>query len=89
MIDAAIEGTLNTKMPKVAMDLFKEMTMNSYKWHSSKAKSNKPTHVYDVNAITTLAMQVETLSKKIDRLTITKQQALFMHYDLYGRGHES
>ena len=59
-------------MPEVAMELFKEMNMNSYQWHSSKAKSSKPAHMYDVDAITSLAVQVESLSKKIDGLTITK-----------------
>ena len=70
MIDVATEGILNTKMPKVAMDLFEEMAMNSYQWHSSRAKSNKLAHVYDVDVIITLAMQVEILRKKIDWLTV-------------------
>ena len=54
MIDVIVGGTLNTKMPKVAMELFEEMAMNSYQWHSSGTKPSKLTHVYD--AITTLVM---------------------------------
>ena len=44
--------------------------------------------MYDVDVATALAMQVET-DKKIDRFTVTKQQALIMHCDLCGRSHES
>ena len=72
MIDAAVRGTLNTKMPEVAMELFKEKAMNSYQWHNSRAKSSKLTRVYDIDAITALAVQVEILSKKIDGLAVTE-----------------
>ena len=72
MIDIAIRGTMNTKTPEAAMELFEEMTMNNYQRHNFRAKPNKPAHVYDVDAVVTLAMQVETLSKKIDKLTVTK-----------------
>ena len=89
MINIGTKGTLNTKMPEVAMDLFEEMAMNNYQWHDSRARSNKPGHVYDVDVVTTLVVQAETLSKKIDGLTITKQQAPIMHCDLYRRGYGS
>ena len=71
MIDAA-EGTLNTKTPKVAQELFEEMTMNSYQWYSSKAKPSKLAHVYDVDVVITLVVQVKALSKKIDGLSVVK-----------------
>ena len=74
MIDSAAGGTLNTKTPKAAMELFEEMSMNSYQWHSSRAKSSKPTHVYDVDVVTAQVVQVEILTKKIDILVVTKQQ---------------
>ena len=60
--------------------------MNSYQWHSSIAKPSKPTHVSNVDVLTALVVQVETLSKKIDELLVTKQQALIMQRDLCG-GH--
>ena len=72
MINAMIGGTLNTKTMEAAMELFEEMTMNSYQWHSSKAKSSKIARVYDVDVVTALVVQVETLSKKIDGLAVTK-----------------
>ena len=74
-------------MAKVVMELFKEMAMNNYQWHSSKAKLSKPAHVYNVDAITALAVQVEILSKKIDGLLITKQPTQVIECDLYGEGH--
>ena len=72
MINAIVRGTLNNKIPKAAQQLFEEIAMNNYQQHSSKAKSNKPTHVYKMDAMTTLTIQVEALSKKIDGLSIIK-----------------
>ena len=72
MIDVAVKGTLNTKMPKVAYELFEKMAMNSYQWQNFKAKPNKPVHVHYIDAITTLTIQVEALSKKINGLSIIK-----------------
>ena len=43
--------------------------------------------MYDVDAVLDLAVQVETLSKKIDGLVVTKQQASIMQCDLCGGGH--
>ena len=44
MRDAVARGTLNIKTPEAAMELFKEMAMNSYQWHSFRAKPSKPSH---------------------------------------------
>ena len=54
-----------------------------------KAKLGKITHIYDVDIVTTLAMQVENLNKKIDGLMVMKQQAPISHCDLYGGSHGS
>ena len=48
---------------------------------------NKQTHVYNVDVVTSLTMQVETLYKKIDRLSVTKQQAPVLQCDLCGGSH--
>ena len=53
MIDAVIEGTLNTKTLEATIEFFKETTMNNYQWHNSRAKFNKLTHVYDVDPMDT------------------------------------
>ena len=56
MVDIAIKGILNTKTLKATMELFEEMAMNSYQWDNFRVKSSKPTHVYDIGAITTLVV---------------------------------
>ena len=56
MLEASNRGALNTKTLKAAMKLFQEMTMNSYQWHNSRAKSSKPAHVYDIDAVIALAV---------------------------------
>ena len=72
MIDVVVGGKLNVKMLEGSMKLFEELAMNSYQWYSSRAKSSKIAHVYDVDTVTTLAMQMENLNKKIDGLMVTK-----------------
>ena len=72
MIDVVDRGILNSKTPKVAQELFEEIVINSYQWHSSKAKPSKPTHVYEVDVVITLVVLVEALSKKIDSFSIMK-----------------
>ena len=73
MIDTTTGGTLNANMPEGSMELFEEMAMNNYQWYNSKAKPSKTMHAYDVDTVTTLAVQVENLNKKIDGLMVTKQ----------------
>ena len=56
MIDAAAGGTLNNKTPEAAQDLIEEMAMNNYQWHTARSKPSKPAGVYNVDAVTALAM---------------------------------
>ena len=70
MINAVAGGTLNNKTPEAIQELFEEMAMNDYQWCTSRAKSSKPAHVYDVDTIIALAVQVETLSRKINKLPV-------------------
>ena len=72
MIDAAAGGTLNAKTPEGSMELFEEMTMNSYQWYSFRVKPGKIAHAYDVDTIIALAVQVENLNKKINELMVMK-----------------
>ena len=72
MIDTAVGGSLNAKTPEGFMELFKEMVMNNYQWYIYRAKINKTAHVYDVDIVTALAVQVENLNKKIDILMVTQ-----------------
>ena len=70
MIDSAVGGTLNSETPEAVQELFEEMVMNDYQWCTSQAKPSKLTNVYDMDAIIALAVQVETLSRKIDGLLV-------------------
>ena len=71
------------------MELFEEIAMNNYQWYSSRAKSGKTTHFYDVDIVTTLIVQVENLNKKIDELMVTKWWTPVSHSDLCGGSHGS
>ena len=67
-IDAAAGGTLNSKTPEGAQALIEEMAMNNYQWHSSRNRPVKQAGVHQIDAMTSLAAQVEALSRKIDRM---------------------
>ncbi|XP_027348121.1 uncharacterized protein LOC113859587 [Abrus precatorius] len=87
MIDAAAGGTLNSKTPRVAQELFEEMAMNNYQWSATRSKSVKSAGIHSLDAVTSLAMQVEALGKKIDGLSVNHQVALVMRCDICGGGH--
>ena len=70
MINIATKVTLNSKTSKIINDLIKEISMSSYQSYTSQAKPSKLIHIYDVNAITVLAIYMETLSKMIDGLLV-------------------
>ncbi|XP_027351121.1 uncharacterized protein LOC113862214 [Abrus precatorius] len=86
MIDAAAGGTLNSKTPRAAQELFEEMAMNNYQWSSTRSKPAKSDGIYNLDAVTSLAMQVEALGKKIDGLSVNYPVALVMRCYICG-GH--
>ncbi|XP_027351168.1 uncharacterized protein LOC113862277 [Abrus precatorius] len=55
MIDAAARGTLNSKTPRAAQELFEEMAMNNYQWSSTRSKPAKSAGIYSLDAVTSLA----------------------------------
>ncbi|XP_027368323.1 uncharacterized protein LOC113874285 [Abrus precatorius] len=87
IIDAAARGTLNSKTPRAAQELFEEMAMNSYQWSSTRSKPIKSAGIYSLGAVTSLAMQVEALGKKIDGLSVNHPAAPVMRCDVCGGGH--
>ncbi|XP_027357501.1 uncharacterized protein LOC113866902 [Abrus precatorius] len=89
MIDAAAGGTLNSKTLRVAQELFEEMAMNSYQWSFTRSKPAKSAGIYSLDAVTSLAMQVEALRKKIDGLSINHLVAPVMRCDICGGSHPS
>ncbi|XP_027348306.1 uncharacterized protein LOC113859825 [Abrus precatorius] len=87
MIDAAIGGTLNSKTPRAAQELFEEMAMNNYQWSSTGSKPTKSAGIYSLDTVTSLAMQVEALGKKIDGLSVNHLVASVMRCDICRGGH--
>ncbi|XP_027364550.1 uncharacterized protein LOC113871650 [Abrus precatorius] len=87
MIDAAARGTLNSKTPGAAQKLFEEMAMNNYQWSSTRSKPSKSAEIYSLDAVTSLAMQVEALGKKIYGLSVNHPVAPMMRCDICGGGH--
>ena len=65
------------------------MAMNDYQWYTSQAKPSKPTHVYDIDAIIALPIQVKTLSRKIDGLPVIQQLAQVTLCDMWGKAYKS
>lgn len=69
MTNATTEGNLNSKMPEVSKELIKDMIMNNYYWNSTLTKPRKIPKLYDVD-VTSIAVQVVVLNKKINGLSV-------------------
>ncbi|KAK8935660.1 hypothetical protein KSP39_PZI013348 [Platanthera zijinensis] len=81
MIDAASGGTLNNKTPEAAQQLIEEMAMNSYQWTTVRPKPTKPAGMYEVDAVTALAIQVEKLHQKMDNLSLATPPMVPQQWD--------
>lgn len=66
MLDAASRSSLCSKKPHAAYSLIKEMANNSCQWSSERNILVKEASIYQVDAITTLAAQVEAITKRMD-----------------------
>jgi len=73
VLDAAAGGTLGSKTPG-ARHLIEEMAMNSYQWNTRDRK--KMAEIHEVDAVTSLAAQVESLSKKLDVMASSRIAAI-------------
>ncbi|KAK8924214.1 hypothetical protein KSP39_PZI019126 [Platanthera zijinensis] len=67
-IDAAAGGTLNNKTPEAAQTLFEEMAMNAYQWNVPRSRP-KQAGIYELDTSSTLALQVENLTKQLAGIT--------------------
>ncbi|XP_039118882.1 uncharacterized protein LOC120255028 [Dioscorea cayenensis subsp. rotundata] len=65
MIDAAIRVSLCNKQQSEAQNLIEEMANNGYQWSSEGNKPVKSAGIYQVDVITTLAAQVEVITKRL------------------------
>lgn len=68
MLDSAAGGTFMKKSPYEAYELLDKMASNNFNWQSERGVVRKPVGIHQVDAITSLASQVEMLTRKIDRL---------------------
>ncbi|XP_039143939.1 uncharacterized protein LOC120281068 [Dioscorea cayenensis subsp. rotundata] len=73
MLDVASGGSLCGKQRSATYSLIEEMTSNGYQWSSKRNKSVKVAGIYQVDAITTLAAQVEVITKRLDTIPSISQ----------------
>lgn len=62
--------SLMAKTLDIAQALLEEMVANSYLWCSRTSMAKKVTSALDLDAFTTLAAQIHTLSRKFDAFTM-------------------
>ncbi|KAA3460475.1 Retrotransposon gag protein [Gossypium australe] len=68
LIDSAADGTLNNKTPEAAYEFIEEMSLNNYQWQVTRTKPTKSVRVFNIDALTMLSTQMETMNKNIDSL---------------------
>ena len=78
MLDVAAEGSLYSKQLDATQILIEEMATNGYQWSSQMNKPNREARIYEVDALTILATQVEPITKRPDGIPLRQQQAPIM-----------
>lgn len=66
MLDAASGGSLCSKQPNASQSLIEEMATNEYQWNFERNILVKAIGIYEVDPITTLAAQVEVITKRLN-----------------------
>lgn len=66
MLDVTAEGSLCSKWPDAAQILIGEIVTNGYQWSSERNKPSRVVGIYKVDALTTLATQVEVITKIVN-----------------------
>ena len=71
LVDAAVGGALMAKSYNEAYELLKRMANNNYQWLTERATATRRVvRAYKLDAISTLSVQVATLSKKLDSVNL-------------------
>ncbi|KAF5454420.1 hypothetical protein F2P56_024087 [Juglans regia] len=65
MVDAAARGALMSKTHEAAYELLEELASNNYQQHSERVMPRKAFEVFELDSITTLAVQMANLSQKL------------------------
>ncbi|XP_024033079.1 uncharacterized protein LOC112095390 [Morus notabilis] len=68
-IDAAAGGTILSKTPGDALNLFEDMAMNSCQWQNERSTVKRAAGIYDVDQMTSLMAQMALLTNQIQGLT--------------------
>ncbi|XP_024029348.1 uncharacterized protein LOC112093949 [Morus notabilis] len=68
-IDAAAGGTILSKIPGDALNLFEDMAMNSCQWQNERSTVKRAVGIYDVDQTTSLMAQMALLTNQIQGLT--------------------
>ena len=76
IVDAAAGGALMGKSSDEAFDLLEEMAANNYQWPSERVNPKRAASINEMEAISTLAAQVNALTKKLDSMTVHGVHAL-------------
>lgn len=70
MLDVVAMGSLCTKQLNVIYTLIDGMSSNGYQWSFEKNKPVKTADIFEVDALTRLAAQVEAISKRLDTIQV-------------------
>ena len=68
-IDAAVGGTIMSKTPEDALDLFEEMANTQSFWSNARAILKKVRSI-EVNILTILNAKLDSLSKRIYKMSV-------------------
>ena len=75
-IDVAVGGSLMRKSIDAAKTLLEEMTSNNYHWYSERAILRRESDNYNVDAVTLLAIRVDALVQRLDRVVLLLSQEI-------------
>lgn len=76
MLDAAVGGSLGSKQLTAAFTLIEDMASTGHQRSSERNKLEKAIGNYEVDALTKLAMQVEAISKRLDKMQVQPQASV-------------
>ena len=75
VIDAAAGGALMGKSASEAFNLLEVMASNNYQWPNERA-TKKAVGLYEINGFSALTTKVESLSRKLDTISVNVVQSV-------------
>ena len=85
VIDVAAGGALMDKSANEAFNLLEVMASNNYQWPNKRA-TKKTVGLYEIDGFSTLTTKVESLSRKLDTISVNAIQSVQV-CDLCGGPH--